>query len=207
MRFISSFAEEAGLVESKAPRHYICFVLGYNSMYSLWPRERKSCVSSDETSLHALHPTPLLLIFECIDGFLFFLIKCHIEHDKQAAMEILLRTSGAGRSWRNPTVFFKIATTPRAWKGACETGEGVQGALWPLLLNLVSMVRKVLGHFLLLLLKTLHYILNGGCSHFGFLFFSILYSTNCEATHLGFQFCLPASERSDLNVCVIVTQK
>lgn len=73
------------------------------------------------------------------------LVCCHRNERNgkptQAAMELLLRTSGAGRSWTNPTVFFKIACTPRVWKAACQTGDGVQGALWPLVLNLVSMVR------------------------------------------------------------------
>lgn len=56
-------------------------------------------------------------------------------------MELFLRTSGAGQSWLSPAVFFKLTRTPRVWTAACQTGEGVQGARWPLPLNLVLMVR------------------------------------------------------------------
>lgn len=55
-------------------------------------------------------------------------------------MELFLRTSGAGRSWASPSVFFTVLSTPRIWRAACETGEGVQGASWPLVLNLSAMV-------------------------------------------------------------------
>ena len=58
-------------------------------------------------------------------------------------MELFLRTSGAGQSWLNPSVFIKLARTPRVWKAACQTGEGMQGAGWPLPLNLVLMVREL----------------------------------------------------------------
>lgn len=59
----------------------------------------------------------------------------------QAAMELFLRTSGAGRSWVSPSVFWTVARTPRIWRAACETGEGVQAASWPLILNVGAMVR------------------------------------------------------------------
>lgn len=62
----------------------------------------------------------------------------------QSGMELFLRTSGAGQSWLSPAVFLKLARTPRVWKAACQTGEGVQGAGWPLPMTLALMVRQTL---------------------------------------------------------------
>ncbi|CAN0457929.1 unnamed protein product [Ascophyllum nodosum] len=59
---------------------------------------------------------------------------------KQYAMEIFLRTSGAGQSCFSPSVFLKLASSPRVWRAACQTGEGVQGARWPWVFNVVAMV-------------------------------------------------------------------
>ncbi|CAN0377282.1 unnamed protein product [Pylaiella littoralis] len=86
-------------------------------------------------------------------------------HSIDARMAI---ENGAGQSWLSPAVFLKLARTPRVWKAACETGEGVQGAGWPLPLNVVltSFVMWMtlqrffgeeylsLGHNILLLVST-----------------------------------------------------
>ncbi|CAM9703041.1 unnamed protein product [Ectocarpus sp. 12 AP-2014] len=92
---------------------------------------------------------------------------------KQSSMELFLRTSGAGQSWLSPAVFLKLARTPTVWRAACETGEGLQGAGWPLPLNLVLMGFAMwvttqrffgeeflsLGHDMLLLVSTVSQLL------------------------------------------------
>ncbi|CAN0004941.1 unnamed protein product, partial [Phaeothamnion confervicola] len=58
---------------------------------------------------------------------------------QKPAVEIFLRANGTGRSWFNPGGCLEFLRHPRLCKAVFQTGEGAQGKLWPLLLNVGSM--------------------------------------------------------------------